>query len=66
MNVHAMTFVNQVVKPAFVAAAVIAGILATWLLLVDLVPVLGQFWRPRGTAQAHAIVGACLAHIARS
>lgn len=56
----ALGHVRQMLLPV----AYLLGFFAAWLTLVELVPVLGQVWRPRGTAQAHAIVGACLAIIA--
>ena len=44
--------------------ALLFGVLAAWLAVVELLPVLGQVWRPKGSAQSHAIVAACLALVA--
>lgn len=52
-------------RPLMVVVALVLGVLATWLTLVEAVPMLAQIFRPRGTAQGYAIVGACIAHIAR-
>ena len=52
-------------KPVLMVIALALGVLAAWLTLVEAVPVLAQIFRPRGSAQAYAIVGACIAHIAR-
>lgn len=54
----------QAARPIVGAVALLFGILAAWLAVVELMPVLSQVWRPRGTAQSHAIVGACLAIVA--
>lgn len=50
-------------RPFLGLMALVLGLMAAWSTAVDLVPVLGQVWRPRGGAQTHAIVGACLAII---
>lgn len=51
-------------QPFILITALIFGIMGAWLALIDIAPVLGQLWQPQGTAQSHAIVGACLAIIA--
>jgi hypothetical protein len=66
MNVVAV--VNNAIaplKPALMMIALVLAVLAAWLTLLELLPVLGQIFRPRGSAQAYAITGACIAHIAR-
>ena len=51
-------------RPFVALVALLFGFLAAWLAIVDLFPFLGQIWRPKGGAQSHAIVGACLAIVA--
>jgi hypothetical protein len=51
-------------RPFIWLVALVFGIMGAWLALADIVPVIKQVWTPRGTAQSHAIVGACLAIIA--
>ena len=50
-------------RPFVSKLALLFGVLAAWLALVELLLMLGQIFRPRGTDQGHAIVGACLALI---
>ena len=50
--------------PFVLLIALVYGVMGAWLAAVDLVPFLKQLWSPKGTAQSHAIVGACLAIIA--
>lgn len=47
----------------FVAA--LFGVIAAWHGLAELFPFLRNVWAPRGSAQSMAIVGGCLAVIAR-
>lgn len=51
-------------QPFIMLVALIFGVMGAWLALADIVPVIKQVWVPRGTAQSHAVVGACLAIIA--
>lgn len=51
-------------QPFILLVALLFGIMGAWLALADIVPIIKQVWVPHGTAQAHAIVGACLAIIA--
>lgn len=45
--------------------ALLFGVIAAYLAVFELMPALGQFlWRPRGTAQGHAMLGGALALIA--
>ena len=52
------------IKPFVLMVALLFGIMGAWLALADIVPILKQLWVPKGTAQSHAIVGACLAIVA--
>ena len=49
--------------PFVLVVAMIYGVVGEWLGLADIFPVIKQLWSPKGTAQGHAIVGACLALI---
>lgn len=40
------------------------GVVAAWLAVVDAFPFLAQVWRPKGSAQSHAIIAAALAIVA--
>lgn len=51
-------------QPFILLVALIFGVMGAWLALGDILPVIKQVWRPSGSAQSHAIVGACLAIIA--
>lgn len=51
------------VKPFILFIAIIFGLMAAWLALAEMFPFIRQIWTPNGTAQSHAIVGACLAII---
>jgi len=51
-------------QPFILLVALIFGVMGAWLALADILPVIKQLWRPSGSAQSHAIVGACLAIIA--
>lgn len=62
-----MTQINSILgqlRPFVAMVALLFGVLAAWLALVELLPVLGQVFRPKGSAQSMAIVGAALAIIA--
>ena len=52
-------------RPFILLVALLLGLLGAWLALVELLPILGQVFRPKGTAQGLAVVGAALAIIAR-
>jgi hypothetical protein len=41
--------------------ALLFGITAAVLALADMVPIVGQIWRPKGSAQTNAIIAAALA-----
>jgi hypothetical protein len=58
-----LTAVLNAARPFITIVALLFGVLAAWLAMIELFPVLSQIARPRGTAQGHAIVGACLAII---
>lgn len=45
--------------------AAVFGVIAAWHGLAELFPFIRNVWAPRGSAQSMAIVGACLALIAR-
>lgn len=51
-------------QPFILLVALIFGAMAAWLALADIIPIIKQVWVPHGSAQSHAIVGACLAIIA--
>ena len=51
-------------KPFILLIALVFGFMAAWLAVADIFPIVKQIWTPNGTAQSHAIVGACLAIIA--
>ena len=51
-------------QPFILIVALIFGVMGAWLALGDIIPVIKQVWRPQGSAQSHAVVGACLAIIA--
>ena len=56
-------FLNEF-QPFILMVALIFGIIAAWLQFAELLPVIKQVWSPKGSAQSHAIVAACLAIIA--
>lgn len=45
--------------------AALFGVIAAWHGLAELLPIIKNIWAPRGTAQSMAIIGGCLAVIAR-
>lgn len=45
--------------------AAVFGVIAAWHGLAELFPFVRNVWAPRGSGQSMAIVGACLALIAR-
>lgn len=53
-------------RPFIQVVALLFGVLAAWLALTELLPFLGQIWKPRGTAQTSAIIAAALALVAGS
>lgn len=62
-----MAIINQILtacQPFVRLVALLFGVLAAWLAVVEILPVLGQVFRPKGSAQSHAIVAACLALVA--
>ena len=62
-----MSHINSILgqlRPFVAMVALLFGVLAAWLAMVELLPVLGQVFRPKGTAQGMAVVGAALAIIA--
>lgn len=59
-----LTGLLQETQPFILLVALIFGAMGAWLALADILPVLKDIWVPKGTAQSHAIVGACLAIIA--
>lgn len=59
-----LTALLKETQPFILLIALVFGFMGAWLAAADIVPVLKQVWVPRGTAQSHAIVGACLAIIA--
>lgn len=59
-----LTSILEDCAPFILLVALTFGVMGAWLALADILPVIKQVWRPSGTAQSHAIVGACLAIIA--
>ncbi len=47
-------------QPAIVLVALFYGIIAAWLAMADLIPIMKQIWSPAGKAQAVGIVAGCL------
>ena len=62
--INELTGILKRAQPFILLVALIFGVMGAWLALVDIIPVIKQLWSPSGTAQSHAIVGACLAIIA--
>lgn len=58
-----ITAVLDLCTPFVRVVALAFGVVAAWLALVDAFPFVGQIWRPKGSAQGHATVGAALALI---
>ncbi len=56
-------FLNEA-QPFILMVALIFAVMAAWLALGDIFPVIKQVWSPKGSAQSHAIVAACLAIVA--
>ena len=54
---------NQCV-PFIRLMALVFGLMAAWLALVEIIPFASQLWRPKGSAQTNAIVAAALAIVA--
>lgn len=62
-----MTTINQILsacQPFVRLVSLLFGVLAAWLAMVELFPVLAQIWRPRGSAQSAAIIAGALALVA--
>ena len=51
-------------RPFVAVMAMVFGLLAAYSALIDLVPVIGQVWKPHIQTQSAAIVAACLALVA--
>ena len=50
-------------KPFVGMVALLFGIIAAWLAMVELLPVLAQIWRPKGDMQRYAIVAGALSWV---
>ncbi|MEM8973962.1 MAG: hypothetical protein AAGD43_18020 [Pseudomonadota bacterium] len=59
-----LTSILQDCQPFILLVALVFGVMGAWLALADILPIIKQVWTPKGSAQSHAIVGACLAIIA--
>ena len=65
MNI--MTTINGVLaqlRPFVSMVAMLFGVIAAWLAVLELLPILAQVWRPKGDMQKYALVAAALSLVA--
>lgn len=65
-QMNAITQALNACRPFMGLVAMLCGAIGAWALATEILPILGQIWKPRFTAQTILIGGACLAIIGGS
>ena len=62
-----MAVINQILgacRPFVAMVALLFGVIAAWLAVLEILPFLAQVWRPKGDMQRYALVAGALALVA--